>query len=193
MIDNKLHYNKFYIFSALLLCVFTHLLNVCTTIYQCALIFTIIAITTNGITLRYSPSQSLKTLAFAMILNFALLSKLPYYIDGKIVNGLVLTSFLSLLISMYFSTAVLQKLTDKLCFMKANALSIILASVIDGFIMGVFFILNNQFSYSRVIDIFIREVSYKIIYILIASFIMNFYFKIHKNRYGLKNALTVSL
>jgi hypothetical protein len=189
IINNKLHGNKLYICGVLLLFTFTYLLNFCTAIYQCALMFTIIAITTNSITSLYSKSKSLYALAFAIIVNFVFLGKLPYYIDGTIVNGLVFASFSSLMISMYWSSVVFQKLTKTLGFIKSNALSLILSSVIDGFIMGVFFILNNKFSHSRVLDIFSREVSYKIAYILAASFMIHLFVKMFKNRDNLSHNL----
>jgi hypothetical protein len=151
--------------------------------------FTIIAITTNSITSLYSKSKSLYALAFAIIVNFLFLGKIPYYIDGKIVNGLVFASFSSLMISMYWSSVVFQKLTKKLDFIKSNALSLILASVIDGSIMGIFFIVNNKFSHSRVLDIFSREVSYKIAYILAASFVIHLFVKMFKNRDSLSHNL----
>jgi hypothetical protein len=151
--------------------------------------FTIIAITTNSLTSFCSKAKSLYALAFAIIVNFVFLGKLPYYIDGKIVNGLVFASFSSLMISMYWSSAVFQKLTNKLSFVKSNALSLILASVIDGFIMGIFFIINNKFSHSRVLDIFSREVFCKIVYILAASFMIHLFVKMFKNRDDLSHNL----
>jgi len=144
--------------------------------------FTIIGITTNSITSLYSKSKSLYALAFAIIVSFILIMKIPYYIDGKIVNGLVFASFSSLMISMYCSSAVFQKLINKFGFVKSNALSLILSSVIDGSIMGIFFIVNNKFSHSRVLDIFSREVSYKIAYILAASFVIHLFVRMFKNR-----------
>lgn len=182
IISDKLHGNKLYIYGILLLFTFTYLLNFCTAIYQCALMFTIIGITTNSITSLYSKSKSLYALAFAIIVSFILIMKIPYYIDGKIVNGLVFASFSSLMISMYWSSAVFQKLINKFGFVKSNALSLILSSVIDGSIMGIFFIVNNKFSHSRVLDIFSREVSYKIAYILAASFVIHLFVRMFKNR-----------
>ena len=178
---NKIFNNKLYICSIGLLCALTYLLNFCTKLHQCALVFITIAITTNTITFFFGKSQSLKGLVFAIIISFSLLWELPYYIDGKIVNGLVFTSFLSLMISMYWSTSVFQKLTSKFSFVKSNALSFSLAAIIDGLIMGLFFIVNNNFSYPRVFDIFSRELSYKMMYGLVASAIILTTLNIFKN------------
>src|SRR5271154_4712519 len=103
---NKIINSKLYCCSIGLLCALTYLLNFCTAIYQCALVFTIIAITINAITFLYGKSKSLKGLAFAIMISFVLLWKLPYYIDGKIINGLVFASFSSLMTSMYWSASV---------------------------------------------------------------------------------------
>ena len=186
---NKIVGNKLYICSTLLLCALAYLLNFCTAIYQCALIFTIIAITTNAVTFTYGKSKSLKGIAFAIVISFALLLQLPYYIDGKIVNGLVFASFLSLMISMYWSNSVFQKLTSKFSIAISNALSLIIAAIIDGFIMGLFFTLNKQFSYSRVLDIFSRELSYKMLYGFAASAIIFVVLKMFKTRENLKHNL----
>ena len=186
---NKIVGNKLYICSTLLLCTLTYLLNFCTAIYQCALIFTLIAITTNAVTFTCGKSQSLKGLAFAVLISFALLWTLPYYINGKIVNGLVFASFSSLMISVYWSTSVFQKLTSKFSFVKSNALSFGLAAIIDGFIMGLFFTLNNQLSYSRVLDIFSRELSYKMLYGFIASAIIFVVLKMFKTTNNLNHNL----
>lgn len=186
---NKIVGNKLYICSIFLLCALVYLLNFCTAIYQCALIFTIITITTNAVTFTCGKSKSLKGLAVAIVISFALLLQLPYYIDGKIVNGLVFASFSSLMISMYWSASVFQKLTGKFNIVISNALSLVIASIIDGFIMGLFFGLNNQFSYSRILDIFSRELSYKMLYGFVASAIIFVVLKMFKTTNNLNHNL----
>lgn len=169
---NRIIANKLYIASTLLLCILTYLLNYCVAIYQCALVFTIIAITVNGTTAIYNRFKSLIGVGFAIVISFALLWKLPYYIDGRIVNGLVFASFSSLIISLYCSTFAFLKFRSRFSFVVANTLSLIVAAIIDGFIMGLFFTINNNFSYIRILDIFSRELSYKMIYGFIASVII---------------------
>jgi hypothetical protein len=72
---------------------------------------------------------------------------------------------------------------------KSNFFSLSVAAIIDGLIMGLFFIVNNNFSYPRVLDIFSREVSYKIAYILAASFMIHLFVKMFKNRDNLSHNL----
>ena len=65
---NKLINNKLYIAGTLLLCVLIYLLNYCVAIYQCALIFTMIAITVNVTTASSSiPTKETRTQASTTI------------------------------------------------------------------------------------------------------------------------------
>ena len=178
---NKITLNKLYIASTLLLCILTYLLNYCTTIYGCALVFTIIAITVNATTVLYGRFKGLIGLGFAVVISFALLWKLPYYIDGSLVNGLVVASFSSLMVSLYFSVSAFAKFYSRFGFVIANALSLCIAAIIDGFIMRLFFTINNNFSYARIMDIFSRELSYKILYGLLASAIIFVALRLLKN------------
>ena len=171
MID-KIMTNKLYIANILLLCALTYLLNYCTTIYQCALVFTIIAITVNIMTVMGGRFKSLTGLVSAIIISFAFLWKLPYYIDGRLVNSLVVASFLSLIISLYFAVSAFARFYSRFGFVIANALSLGIAAIIDGFVMGLFFVINNNFSYARIMDTFNRELSYKMFYGILASFLI---------------------
>ena len=169
---NKITLNKLYIASTLLLCILTYLLNYCTAIYGCALVFTIIVITVNATTVLYGRFKGLIGLSFAAIISFAFLWKLPYYIDGSLVNGLVIASFSSLIVSLYFSSSALTRFYSRFGFVITNALSLGIAAIIDGFIMGLFFVINNNFSYARIMDTFNRELSYKMFYGILASFLI---------------------
>ena len=178
---NKITLNNLYIASTLLLCILTYLLNYCTTIYGCALVFTIIAIAVNATTVLYGRFKGLIGLGFAVVISFALLWKLPYYIDGSLVNGLVVASFSSLMVSLYFSVSAFAKFYSRFGFVIANALSLCIAAIIDGFIMRLFFTINNNFSYARIMDIFNKELSYKILYGLLASAIIFVALRLLKN------------
>ena len=166
---NKIFNNKLYICSIGLLCVLTYLLNYCSAIYQCASVFTVIAIIINASTSIYGRTKTIKGLAIALITSFALLWKLPYYIDGKIINGLVLASFSSVMISLYWSALIFHKMQSNFSFVKSNFFSLSVAAIIDGLVMGIFFVINNNFTYARIIEIFAKEVSFKVMYGFIAS------------------------
>lgn len=178
---NKIIANKLYIASTLLLCTLTYLLNYCAAVYRCALVFTMIVITVNVITAMDGKVKSLMGLASAIVISFTLLWKLPYYIDGRIVNGLAVASFASLMISLYFSTFAFLKSCSRFSFVAANALSLTIAAITDGFVMGLFFVINNNFSYARILDIFSRELSYKMFYGFLASAIIFVALRVLKN------------
>ena len=167
--------------STLLLLVLTYLLNHCRAIYECALIFTAIAMTVNTVTAVRGRFKSLTALGLSVIISFALLWKLSYYIDGPIVNGLVFASFSSLMVSLYFSTSAFLKFYDKFGFVLSNALALIIAALIDGLVMGLFFTINSNLTYSRILDIFSRESSYKMFYGFLTSAIMVAILKILRN------------
>lgn len=107
--------NKLYIFYTLLISIFTFLLNLnyFASIYKCALVFSTIIIVVNTMTVTFGRFDALKSLAFSIIVSFVYLGKMPYYINNRIVNGLILASFLSLMISNYYSTYMFQKLQKK--------------------------------------------------------------------------------
>ena len=173
-------YNKSYVYSTLLMSVFTYILNFCTSIYQCSLVFVIIATMANFITFFYGKSESLKSLVFAIIITYTLMLQRFYYIDGKIINGLISVSLLSLMISIYWSTFVFQKLTNKISLIISNMLSLISAALIDCLVMSIFFAFNSYFSYFKILDIFSRELSYKMIYGFLVSVITFIVLKIFR-------------
>lgn len=177
---NKIIRNRTYIGSSFLLCTLTYLLNYCKAISECALVFTMITITVNAITFTYGKSKSFKALALVIVVNATILIKLPYYIDGHLVNDLVFVSLSSLMVSLYCSTLAFQRFCGRFNFVVSNALSLVIATTIDVMVMSLFFAVNNHFSYLRVLDILVRELSYKILYGFIASAIIFVAFKIFK-------------
>jgi hypothetical protein len=178
--------NKLYFLIIGALCALSYLLNHCLAIYQCAVVFTAIAIIVNASTSIYGRAKTIKGLATALIMSFALLWKLPYYIDGKIMNGLVLASFISVMISLYWSTLIFQKIQSNFSFVKSNFISLLFAFIVDGFVMGVFFVINNNFTYARIIEIFAKEVSFKVLYGFIASALIAFTLNALQNNRNLK-------
>lgn len=176
---NKIHTNKLNMLGLIILTTFTYLLNHCTKIYQCAFMFTCIILITNFVAFALDDRiKSLKLLGASTLISFILLFKMPYYIDGQIINGLVVASFCSLMTASYWSSLVFQNLRKKYFFLLANFISIMVAAIVDGFVMGLFFLINNKFPLLRIVDIFVKEISYKTIYGLTASIILFILFKI---------------
>ena len=161
--------NKLYYFIISALCTLSYLLNYCSAIYQCAAVFTAIAVIVNASITVYGRTKTINGLAIALTTSVALLWKLPYHIDGKVINGLVIASFCSVMISIYWSSFIFHKMQGKLSFAKANFISLSVAAIMDGFVMGVFFVINNNFTYTRIAELFAKEVSFKVMYGFIAS------------------------
>lgn len=162
------------LFSIMMTLLFPHfyLLNSCSEIYQCAVFFTCIVIIVNVNIAIHGRTKTLIGSAFALFVGFMMMRSLPYYIDGKIMNGLVFASFVSVIISLYWSTLIFKKMLNRIGLVRANFISLFLAAIIDGFVMGIFFVINNNFIYTRIAEIFAKEVSFKVMYGVIASMLM---------------------
>jgi hypothetical protein len=132
----------------------------------------------NTITAKWTKQYALNGLLSAVLLGFMASYKLPYYLDGKLINLLALGSLTSLVISMFISTNLVASLKQKMNFNLSNLLSISIASAIDGLVMSAFFTVETNFTLSKIAGIAIREVSWKLIYAMIftiaISYVMHF-------------------
>ena len=170
--NNQLKSSPLYLLSFGILGLLTYLLNHCIAIYQCALVFTLMVISVNVTTYFYGFARSITALAVAIIVQLALVWQAPYYINGVLFSGLIVASLFSTMISVYWSALLFNRLSNQLGINLSNTLSIAVAAVIDAVIMSVFFVINNYFSYTKILSIFAEEVSYKILYGLVASLIV---------------------
>jgi len=175
---NKIQNNLVYFFGIGLISSLTFLLNKTTTIYQCAAVFTFIGLSTNALTMTIGKKNALTILAISTLASFAVLWQLPYYVNGKIINGMIAASYCSLLVSLYWSSTVFASLKDKVSIAYSAFVSLVLAAVIDGFVMSMFYAINNKFSYARILDILTREVSYKALYAMLACAIIAYVMKV---------------
>lgn len=160
--------DKLYLSTTILLCLLVYSLNICTAIYQCALVFTLIATIVNFLTFVYDKAKSLRCLIFAAIISFIFSYQIHYYIDGKIVNNLILVSLLSLTISISCATSLIEKLNFKYYINIPNYTFLVVAGFLDSVIMSIF-LLNNE----RVLNIFTEETLYKIFYSFVLSCVLN--------------------
>ncbi|WP_341763490.1 VUT family protein [Candidatus Tisiphia endosymbiont of Beris chalybata] len=148
-----------------LLFTFTYLLNFFNKIAECSLVFVFLALTANIITELHTKKSAIISLIVSIVVSFGLLWNFDYYIHGRIIPMMTGASFLSLLVSIYCSTSVLQYLKPTYSFNLRNFIGLVVGAIIDGSIMIGFLI--NQFSSSRVIAIFWAEVSFKCLYSLV--------------------------
>lgn len=178
--------NKLLGLLMVLSCTFVYLLNFFNKISECSLVFILLAFTTNIIAELYGKKISLMGLLAGIVISSCLLWNFNYYIHSIVIQGLVLASFASLLVSIYFSTSVLLYLKLKFSFNARNFISLAIASIVDGIIMSGFFI--NKFSGHRVIAIFCEEILFKCLYSLLIYSIIFFAVYVIKKTY-IKNKI----
>ncbi|RTK92428.1 MAG: VUT family protein [Rickettsiales bacterium] len=157
--------NKLYIFLMLILFTSTFTLNFCNKISSCALVFTIIAFTSNVLSEFYSRKIAVLGIFLSSIISFCLLWNFDYTLNRAVINGVVLMSLVSVFISAYIGTGILKTNTN-LNFHKRNLISFISYAFVDGIVMSGFFM--NKFSSHKILTIFSKEIFFKLAYFSIA-------------------------
>jgi hypothetical protein len=148
------------------------------------------ALIANISTSFYGKNKAICALVFSVIVSIFLQWDMQYYIKSVLFNGLVFASLTSSLISIYWSTNIYKALGSKMGLCVANIISISSAAIIDGLIMGSYFAINNNVSFFRILEIFSKEVGYKIIFAIIASFVIQLsivYIVLRKSQRDRKN------
>ncbi|WP_341748122.1 VUT family protein [Candidatus Tisiphia endosymbiont of Dascillus cervinus] len=155
---------KFYILLVILLGIFTYSLNLFNKISQCSLVFVFLAVTANIISELYGRKKAWIAVTLCIIVSFCLLWDFNYYIHGRVINGIILVSFVSILLSTYCSTSVFVQLKSTCSLNTRNFAGLMMGAVVDGIVMSGFFV--NIFSTSRVLSMFLKEVLFKCAYSL---------------------------
>lgn len=166
ILNNLVKSNKFYLSLTAMSLAFTLLLNFYNQISDCSLMFTFLALTLNTISAWHGTKKAINSIILSVIISFALMWNLKYYINGELINGLVLASLLSVLVSSYVGLNLVSRLRIKYNSYVSNFISLLAYALVDGVVMSLFFI--NIFSLNRVVSIFTYEVAYKCIYAFIA-------------------------
>ena len=165
VLNNLVKSNKIYLLLTAMSLAFTLLLNFYTKISDCSLMFTFLALTLNIISELHGIKKAINSIILSVVISFALMWNLKYYIHDELINGLVLASLLSVLVSSYVGLNLLSRLRIKHNFYVSNFVSLAAYALADGIVMSLFFI--NIFSLNRVVSIFTYEVAYKCIYAFI--------------------------
>ena len=158
--------------------IFCLLLNYCNKISDCSLIFTCLAFLLNNISERYGKNKAIVSVIIAAVISFTFTYGMEYRIHGELINGLVIGSLLSLLVSSYAGLSILSKLKDKYDYYVRNFISLVVYALIDGLVMALFFF--NIYSTDRVFTIFYKEVGYKCMYSFIGLSIFSVVFHCYK-------------
>lgn len=67
---------------------------------------------------------------------FGLLWNLDYYINARVINGVIFASFVSVLLSTYCSTNLCLRLKSAYSFNTRNFISLIVCAIVDGVVMA---------------------------------------------------------
>lgn len=154
----------FYIILVIVLGIFTYSLNLFNKLSQCSLVFMFLAVTANIISELYGRKKAWIAVTLCIIVSFCLLWEFNYYIHGRVINGIILVSFVSILLSTYCSTSVFVQLKSTCSLNTRNFAGLMMGAVVDGIVMSGFFV--NIFSISRVLSMFLKEVLFKCAYSL---------------------------
>lgn len=153
-----------YLFVLLTHITLTYSLNCFNKVWQCAFIFVLVSILTNFIAFSYNAKKAVQTVCFSTFISLILSLNKTYFIYGKPIEGLFLVAYFSVLVSCALSAILFSFLTKHkgISLFFSSFLSILLAIVLDGFVMAGFF--TSLYSPARVVDIFVREVGFKLGY-----------------------------
>lgn len=154
--------------NKILLILLISLINYCNNISLCALVFIFIAISFNNLLNDTNKYESILYLLFAI--GFGYIGSINSILN---INQLLI-SFSSLLISLLISLFIFE------ANIKSSFISfLITASIIDSLIMNLLYSLND-YSYLKILNIFIKDISYKLFYIFLITFKTNLFNKILK-------------
>ena len=156
--------NNSKIYAPLLLVVgmLMFLLNYCTKIALCSLVFTLLMFTVNTISKTFGFKRAMQTITAYVGTNILLLNDYTYTINGQIFEYLVPASLLAVLFSAIASTKAVSLLETRIGFLKSSFVGFVTAAVVDGVAMSVYF--ANYLSASKIVSIFLKEASFKVIY-----------------------------
>ncbi len=151
--------NKLYIAMIGILAILSYILNQCTVTYQCACVFIAILFLTNVQTLKMKPLDAYKYILLGI------LASLPIYaFKGYPDKKLIAISLISLLIAGCVSIYTTNKLKTKCSLPVALIITLLTASIVDGLLMSVYFITHCNFCFSKILNIFTRELFFKSVY-----------------------------
>lgn len=138
------------------------LLNYCTKIAACAFVFTLLMLTVNTIHKTFGFRRAFQTISAYVGINILFLSDYNYIIGNRVFEYLVPTSLFAVLLASTVLMKTTSLLDDKIGVSKSAFLGLVFAAIIDGFAMSLYF--TNYLSASKIIPIFLKEVSFKCLY-----------------------------
>lgn len=156
--------NKHKIYAPLVLVmgVLMFLLNYCTKMYTCALVFTLLMLTVNAISRVFGFKKAFQTVSAYVVINMLLLSDYNYIIGGQVFEYLVPTSLLAVLLASMALIKTTSLMEGRVSGLKKIFLALMASAMIDGMVMFVYFV--NYLSITKVSSIFLSELSFRCLY-----------------------------
>lgn len=153
--------------------ILTNLINLVLIISQniviCSCIYVLLVFTANLMSELSGKRKTIQTLIICILVNTPLLFNINYHINGNKINGILLGSLISIIISIYCGVSLFSKLKSIDNFHIKNLLSLLVCSVVDSITMSVFLLLNTL-SINKITFIFICDLIFKFSYSLTMSF-----------------------
>lgn len=159
--------NKLNLVCVSIIAILAYLLNQCMAVYQCAAMFTAVILIVNTFTFTERNTQKYNCLVLGVT------ASLPvYFLTSSLFNLLTITSLASLLISGIASIYVANKLKNTHSRSIALFISLLVAAILDGLLMSSYFSMQTNFSFTKIINIFNRELFFKSVYGAVSALII---------------------
>lgn len=140
-------------------------LNHIHTIHWCALFFSLFTLHILYIAEKTTIKNTFGIHSCSILINMMISINDIYYIQGQLIQGLYVASYLSVFLSLSLGLFFFSKIKKELAFPGRYFLSCLFASFVDGLGMMLFFI--PIYTMERVLQIFAKEVSYKAFYTIL--------------------------
>lgn len=142
-----------------------YLINYFNTICNCSVSFVLFLFTVNLVQHYFGTTKAIYSAAAALSAAYIAQAGLPYYIRGQLMPELIKFSLLSTAVSVSVCLKLISYSNTRYSgnsFIVRNWVCIVLAVLIDGSIMAMYFI--NVYKPATVINIFIKEIGYKALF-----------------------------
>ncbi len=163
--------SKIYAPLVLVMGMLMFLLNYCTKIELCSLVFTLLMFTVNAISKTFGFKRTLMTISTYVGINILFLSDHTYTINGQVFTYLVPTSLIAVLLASIASMRILSLFENRIGFAKSTFVALLVAAVIDGIAMSVYFM--NYLLTSKIAFILLKEVSFKCLYAFVLATVIS--------------------
>lgn len=163
--------SKIYAPLVLVMGMLMFLLNYCTKIALCSLVFTLLMFTVNAISKTFGFKRALMIISTYVGINILFLSDYTYAINGQVFAYLVPTSLIAVLLASIASMRILSLFENRIGFAKSTFVALMAAAIIDGIAMSVYFM--NYLPTSKIAFILLKEVSFKCLYALVLATVIS--------------------